>query len=113
MMMMTAFAEFDEDPHSNSSSEMDEYESEEELGDTPGSKTSLRHKPAAPRSSAKENSSGSKHNGGGERGGKGRGPMDMKDYIEAMDFELSKTTIGKSFVRVGDEEKVCDASELF
>jgi len=102
MQSMQKMFDFEDDRVSDSSSEMDEYESEEELDDTPGSTARLRHKPASRRPAPTAH-----HTAGKTQGKDDAGKYhDMQEYIEAMDLELSRTTIGKSFVREGDEDLI-------
>lgn len=89
-----------EDPESNSSSEMDEYESDDELGDS----FAVHSKPtnrSAGKSVGRE-SNGSKSST--RKGGK-QAPscLEVRDYMDLMDRELSRTAVGQSFVREGDE----------
>jgi len=136
-----------EDGESASSSDMDEYESEDELGDMFCSpRGGQKHKKPVPAktSKAKSQSTASKpqpskpqlpkppvaSKPGLSAGAKfsssaataastkpGRvAPavedvgnfLGLKEYMDAMDRELAKTTVGKSFVRDGDEVSVCD-----
>jgi len=147
-----------EDADSASSSDMDEYESEDELGDMCSSPRKQKHKKpqlsktsgagkskakphnAAPPASSRPQRPARTHNTAPTASSKPQRParpsvtakpvklsstktsssagvkpgaatesddigsfLGMKEYMEAMDRELAKTTVGKSFIRVGDE----------
>jgi len=87
---------------------MDEYDSEDELGDAPGSST--RPKKSTPKPATVSSPVKHVHKSPVKQPGVKAKPkvddagkyLDMKDYLDAMDRELSSTTIGKSFVREGD-----------
>ena len=143
---MAVLVEF-EDADSASSSDMDEYESEDELGDmfsSPRNPTKKKQQsaktasvavksktkprstapaacskpqPAKPAVAAKPTKSSGTKPATASSGTAASmkqpatvksdedvgGFLGMKEYMEAMDRELAKTTVGKSFVRVGDE----------
>jgi len=137
-------AEF-EDADSASSSDMDEYESEDELGDMFFSPRNQKHKKPQPaktssaagkskpksrstpstasskpqtakppvaskptmKSSSTKPSAAAATAAGVKPGPTAKSDdvgsfLGMKEYMEAMDRELAKTTVGKSFVRDGD-----------
>ena len=156
--MLVALVEFEDDDGA-SSSDMDEYESEDELGDmfcsprsqkhkqpqpaktsvagkmkakprktapTTSSKPQLTMPPIPPSASSKPQSTKppvarkpvkssvvKPSTAAGTSDSVKRGPttrsddvgsfLGMKEYMDAMDRELAKTTIGKSFIREGDE----------
>lgn len=133
MMPLSDCVEF-EDAEGSSSSDMDEYESEDELGDmfcsprqqhrkkpTPAKtsgagKSQAKSKNTPPAVSSKPRpakppvadkpvtSSGKKPSVPATTGNSDVGSfLGMKEYMDAMDQELAKTTVGKSFVREGDE----------
>jgi len=120
---------------------MDEYESEDELGDMYCSPRTQKNKkptssasksqpkpqsmPSKPQSSkppvaGKPAMSASKKSSTSPGTTASAKPVDtakpddavgsflgMKEYMDAMDRELAKTTVGKSFVREGDKVCVC------
>ena len=87
--MLSNISDFD-DGHSNSSSDMDEYGSEDDLPDSlsPGSPVKSLGQPTKKGKKAEEDFLG------------------MKDYMDAMDRELAKTTISQSFETRGAPPKV-------
>lgn len=86
---------------------MDEYESDDELGDSYAMRS--KQKPGSGRPS------GPKSAGyGGEGGGGGKAPtrkggkeaptrLEVRDFMDLMDRELAHTAVGQSFTREGDE----------
>jgi hypothetical protein len=89
---------------------MDEYESEEELGDAYPSSHSKQSVPShgTRKATHSKTSAGPKVSyAGGKKGVPKRDDaagdfLGMRDYMDAMDRELAKTSIGKSFVKQGD-----------
>jgi len=110
---MFCVAEFD-DPDSASSSDMDEYESEEELGDAypsarhkPSGKSSSTEKTTSAKSTAKPKpASSAGKQGAAKKNDDVGGFLGMQDYMSAMDRELAKTSIGKSFVQHGSSVRI-------
>lgn len=108
-----------EDTDSASSSDMDEYESEEEFGD---GYPSSRSKSASKTCKPAKNGKAAAATGTGKQPSVGKAKpvlptkpavkskqdntgkyLGMEEYMQAMDRELAKTTIGKSFVKEGDK----------
>jgi len=142
--MLVALVEFEDDAGSASSSDMDEYESEDELGDMCCSPRSQKHKKPPPAMTAPSSKSKAKPPSMESKPQSSKPPvarkpaasssktfsestatgasvkpdravksdndvgsfLGMKEYMDAMDRELAKTTVGKSFVREGDEVSV-------
>jgi len=142
MRMSVELAEF-EDEDGASSSDMDEYDSEDELGDMGCSPRSQNKKPQSAQTSAAGKSKAKPRKTAPTASSKPQpakppvpskppkssvtkpsasiGATDrakpspamrsddigsflgMREYMDAMDRELTRTTIGKSFVREGDE----------
>jgi len=120
--------EFEDAEDSGSSSGMDEYESEDELGDmfcsprphkhtksvtSHGGRSKVKPQSTKPPVAAKPTKSSSTRSSASTGVNAGRALksdngvgsfLGMKEYMDAMDRELAKTTVGKSFVRHGDEE---------
>lgn len=82
---------------------MDEYESDDELGDSYAMR--CKQKPGLGRPSGAKSGGGG---GGGKaptrKGGK-EAPtrLEVRDFMDLMDRELAPTAVGQSFTRDGDE----------
>lgn len=96
---------------------MDEYESDDELGDSYAMRS--KQKPGSGRPSGPKSAG---YGGGG--GGGGKAPtrkggkeaptrLEVRDFMDLMDRELAHTAVGQSFTREGDEyEEVRQCSHV-
>lgn|SRR6218665_1359896 len=93
---------------------MDEYESDDELGDSYAMR--YKQKPGSGRPSGAKSAG---YGGGGgkaptRKGGK-EAPtrLEVRDFMDLMDRELAHTAVGQSFTREGDEyEEVSEMTLL-